>query len=234
MKYFLTQAKVRKLEFWQFLGIMTGVYLVLGGIVDGLFLYHIEGEGTVLLATLIMAFATVLVHFLAISLGFVGEFNMALSMGATRRAYVSSYAVFNVAEIAVLEVLLVLYGHLERAVLQMLKPQSEVVFDLISYLKLPYLLVMPVAMTILELFFGAIVLKYGMKVFWLLWAFWMGFSAIIARISENDLFVEKLSRIGFTAGGMITVRAVIAFGTVACILLAAVSWKMLRKQKVTV
>lgn len=234
MKYFLTQAKVRKIEFWQFVGIMTGVYLVIGGIVDGVFLNHTEGEGTVLLAMLIVAFATVLVHFLAISLGFVGEFNMALSMGATRRAYVGSYAVFNIAEIAVLEVILVLYGYLERAVLQMLQPQSEIAFDLISYLKVSYLLAMPFAMTILELFFGAVILKYGMKVFWILWAFWMGFSAIMARLSDNDLFAEKLSGLGLAAGGAITVRGGVVFGTAVCILLAAASWKMLRKQRVTV
>lgn len=66
---------------------------------------------------------------------------MALSMGATRKAYVGSYALFNMAELAGLELLLFVFGKIEFAIMGSdLSRQSDVILDLTQYFQWKYLL----------------------------------------------------------------------------------------------
>lgn len=94
---FLIQCKTRKMEVLQFLAVAFGSY-VFGIIVMMIIRANtMEENECVTLGMLIAMAALVFVHFFGIIFSFVGEFNMAISMGATRRAYVGSYALFNMA-----------------------------------------------------------------------------------------------------------------------------------------
>ena len=84
---FLIQCKTRKMEVLQFLAVAFGSY-VFGIIVMMIIRANtMEENECVTLGMLIAMAALVFVHFFGIIFSFVGEFNMAISMGATRRAY---------------------------------------------------------------------------------------------------------------------------------------------------
>ena len=137
---FLIQCKTRKMEVLQFLAVAFGSY-VFGIIVMMIIRANtMEENECVTLGMLIAMAALVFVHFFGIIFSFVGEFNMAISMGATRRAYVGSYALFNMAELAGLELLLFVLGKIESALMRVIYPQCEVILDLTQYFQWKYLL----------------------------------------------------------------------------------------------
>ena len=167
---FLIQCKTRKMEVLQFLAVAFGSY-VFGIIVMMIIRANtMEENECVTLGMLIAMAALVFMHFFGIIFSFVGEFNMAISMGATRRAYVGSYALFNMVELAGLELLLFVLGKIESALMRVIYPQCEVILDLTQYFQWKYLLAVIVGMTIVELFLGAVTLRFGMKAFWAIWA----------------------------------------------------------------
>ena len=50
--------------------------------------------------------------------------------------------------------------------MRVIYPQCEVILDLTQYFQWKYLLAVIVGMTIVELFLGAVTLRFGMKAFW--------------------------------------------------------------------
>ena len=199
---FLIQCKTRKMEVLQFLAVAFGSY-VFGIIVMMIIRANtMEENECVTLGMLIAMAALVFMHFFGIIFSFVGEFNMAISMGATRRAYVGSYALFNMAELAGLELLLFVLGKIESALMRVIYPQCEVILDLTQYFQWKYLLAVIVGMTIVELFLGAVILRFGMKAFWAIWAIACGIVAenitvwrssgssprIVSMSSRNPMF----------------------------------------------
>ncbi len=99
----MIQCKTRKMEVLQFLCSCIWQLCIWNHCYDDHPGNTMEENECVTLGMLIAMAALVFVHFFGIIFSFVGEFNMAISMGATRRAYVGSYALFNMAELAGLE-----------------------------------------------------------------------------------------------------------------------------------
>ena len=137
---FLIQCKTRRAEVLEFLAVALGGY-VLGIIVMMVIRANtMEENECVTLGVLIAAIMLGFVHLFGIIFSFIGEFNMALSMGATRKAYVGSYALFNMAELAGLELLLFVFGKIEFAIMGVIYPQCDVILDLTQYFQWKYLL----------------------------------------------------------------------------------------------
>ena len=167
MNSFLTQCKVRKAELLQFFGIVAGGYLV------GLIIVFIVMNATkenyyatvgTMLAVIVFAF----MHLFGISFSFMGDFNMAISLGATRKSFVAGYVLFNLLEIAVLEVEIVVFGVVEKLLLENAFPQAVMEIDLTNFFTWNYLSGVLVVFTAVEMFFGAVILRYGAKAFWAL------------------------------------------------------------------
>ena len=64
--------------------------------------------------TMLAVIAFAFIHLFGITLSFYGDFNMAISLGATRKSFVSGYVLFNLLEIAVLELEIVVFGVVEK------------------------------------------------------------------------------------------------------------------------
>lgn len=64
----------------------------------------------------------------------MGDFNMAISLGATRKSFVSGYVLFNLLEIAVLELEIVVFGVVEKFLLENAFPQAVMEIDLTNFL----------------------------------------------------------------------------------------------------
>ncbi len=231
---FLIQCKTRKMEVLQFLAVAFGSY-VFGIIVMMIIRANtMEENECVTLGMLIAMVALVFMHFFGIIFSFVGEFNMAISMGATRRAYVGSYALFNMAELAGLELLLFVFGKIELALMRVIYPQCEIILDLTRFFQWKYLLAVIVGMTIIELFLGSVILRFGMKAFWIIWAIWMFLTLVPAKLTENEALAAKLHQVGAQIGFGNIVQVVAAAGVIAAIIMAVLGWNFLKKQRVTV
>lgn len=231
---FLIQCKTRKMEVLQFLAVAFGSY-VFGIIVMMIIRANtMEENECVTLGMLIAMIVLVFIHFFGITFSFVGEFNMALSMGATRKSFVGSYALFNMVELAGLELLLLVLGKIELALISVIYPQCEIILDVTQYFQWKYLLAVIVGMTIVELFLGAVTLRFGMKAFWVVWAIWMFLTLVPAKLSENEVMAAKMHQLGKQIGLENIVQYLFAAGVVAAVIMAVLGWNFLKKQRVTV
>ena len=94
MNSFLIQCKVRKAELLQFLGI-TAVGNDLIGLIVVFIVMNVAKENTCATAgTMLAVIAFAFIHLFGITLSFMGDFNMAISLGATRKSFVSGYVLF--------------------------------------------------------------------------------------------------------------------------------------------
>lgn len=231
---FLIQCKTRKMEVLQFLAVVFGSY-VFGIIVMMIIQANtMEENECVTLGMLIAMIVLVFIHFFGIIFSFVGEFNMALSMGATRKSFVGSYALFNMVELAGLELLLFVLGKIELALISVIYPQCEIILDVTQYFQWKYLLAVIVGMTVVELFLGAVILRFGMKAFWVVWAIWMFLTLVPAKLSENEVMAAKMHQLGEQIGLENIVQYLFAAGVVAAVIMAVLGWNFLKKQRVTV
>lgn len=230
---FLIQCKTRKMEVLQFLVAAFGGY-VFGIIVMMIIWANIVEKECVTLGMLIGMIILVFMHFFGITFSFVGEFNMALSMGATRKSFVGSYALFNMVELAGLELLLFVLGKIELALISVIYPQCEIILDVTQYFQWKYLLAVIVGMTVVELFLGAVILRFGMKAFWVVWAIWMFLTLVPAKLSENEVMAAKMHQLGEQIGLENIVQYLFAAGVVAAVIMAVLGWNFLKKQRVTV
>ncbi|UMY99993.1 hypothetical protein H8S51_017085 [Roseburia rectibacter] len=230
---FLIQCKTRKMEVLQFLVAAFGGY-VFGIIVMMIIRANTVEKECVTLGMLIGMIILVFMHFFGITFSFVGEFNMALSMGATRKSFVGSYALFNMVELAGLELLLFVLGKIELALISVIYPQCEIILDVTQYFQWKYLLAVIVGMTVVELFLGAVILRFGMKAFWVVWAIWMFLTLVPVKLSENEVMAAKMHQLGEQIGLENIVQYLFAAGVVAAVIMAVLGWNLLKKQRVTV
>ena len=211
MNSFLIQCKVRKTELLQFLGITAVGYLI--GLIVVFIVMNVAKENTCATAGTMLAFiAFAFMHLFGITFSFMGDFNMAISLGATRKSFVSGYVLFNLLEIAVLEL--------------------EII-DLTNFFTWNYLSGVLVVFTAVEMFFGAVILRYGMKVLWILWAVWMIICLVPMNIAKNEKLSGELAKLGLFLGGKFTPQGIVALVIALTIVVAAITWNILRKQRVT-
>jgi hypothetical protein len=221
------------MEVLQFLVAAFGGY-VFGIIVMMIIRANTVEKECVTLGMLIGMIILVFMHFFGITFSFVGEFNMALSMGATRKSFVGSYALFNMVELAGLELLLFVLGKIELALISVIYPQCEIILDVTQYFQWKYLLAVIVGMTVVELFLGAVILRFGMKAFWVVWAIWMFLTLVPVKLSENKVMAAKMHQLGEQIGLENIVQYLFAAGVVAAVIMAVLGWNLLKKQRVTV
>lgn len=221
------------MEVLQFLVAAFGGY-VFGIIVMMIIRANTVEKECVTLGMLIGMIILVFMHFFGITFSFVGEFNMALSMGATRKSFVGSYALFNMVELAGLELLLFVLGKIELALISVIYPQCEIILDVTQYFQWKYLLAVIVGMTVVELFLGAVILRFGMKAFWVVWAIWMFLTLVLVKLSENEVMAAKMHQLGEQIGLENIVQYLFAAGVVAAVIMAVLGWNLLKKQRVTV
>ncbi|MFW5554080.1 MAG: hypothetical protein ACOCN3_03855 [Roseburia inulinivorans] len=232
MNSFLIQCKVRKAELLQFLGMTAGGYLI--GLIVVFIVMNVEKGSTCATAgTMLAVIAFAFMHLFGITISFMGDFNMAISLGATRKSLVAGYVLFNLLEIAVLEVEIILFGMFEKFMLKTAFPQASMEIDLTTFFTWKYLLGTMVVFTVLEMFFGAVILRYGMKVLWILWALWMLVWLMPMIIEKNEKLSSELAKLGLFLGGTLTPQGMVVLVIVLTIVVAAITWNILRKQRVT-
>lgn len=232
MNSFLIQCKVRKTELLQFLGITAVGYVI--GLIVVFAVMNVAKESTCATAgTMLAVIAFAFMHLFGITFSFMGDFNMAISLGATRKSFVAGYALFNLLEIAVLELEIVVFGVAEKLLLENAFPQAVMEIDLTNFFTWNYLSGVLVVFTAVEMFFGAVILKYGMKAFGVLWALWMLITLVPMNIEKNEKLSGELESLGVILGEKITSQGIATLVIIATIIIVMIMWKILRKQRVT-
>lgn len=166
---------------------------------------------------------------------FARNFNLAVSMGRTRREIIGGYWGLAMAELlALFPVFWILYG-IERLLAGIFFPAQAVRGDIQMLLQPKILLPVMAGIWCLELFVGAMTMKYGAKAWWGVWAVWMvscvGLPNLLMR-GEQGMLPAGLQTAGrlFVKGGP---AVWITCGAAVMAVLVAAAWKILKKQQVT-
>lgn len=223
---------MRKTELLQFLGITAVGYLI-GLIIVFIVMNATKENSYATVGTMLAVIVFAFMNLFGISFSFMGDFNMAVSMGVTRKSFVAGYALFNLLEIAVLEVEIILFGMFEKFMLKTAFPQASMEIDLTTFFTWKYLLGAMVVFTVLEMLLGAVILRYGVKAFWVLWAIWMIVCLAPMNIEKNEKLSGELAKLGLFLGGTLTPQGMVVLVIVLTIVVAAITWNILRKQRVT-
>lgn len=189
------------------------------------------------LGTLLAMMILVIVGLITSGMSVGAYFNVEISMGSTRKHFFWTYYLFYVIYYLLSVGVLAIFNGMENYLLTVLYPTLENEIILLPYIW-KYGFFVAVAMPILSILFGMLMLRFGNKVFWVLWALWMfgclGIPRMVDAIEEapHSLF----GRIGNWAGNIIfhiplsVWIGVAVFAYIACVL---GSWIIIRKQQVT-
>lgn len=165
----------------------------LGGFLFGFLLVNLimrldDDPGSWFCMGTLMALAMgVMVLFLMGGLGYSNEFQLALSMGRTRKAFMASYALRLLLQIIMSYILILAVYHLELAIYPLLFPgyEIEVAFSFLTNWKV--ILPSALAILVLAMFLGAIYGRYGKKGLWLSYLIWMFCCFVLPRTMDDDL-----------------------------------------------
>ncbi len=229
MKNITKQFYMRWDELLMMLGIELGMFLF--GEILFTVVTHIFGEeGSVFeVGTMMALFAPLsILFFSGCSFLFV-YFNIGISMGEVRRRFVPM-----ILAMTYLECLLVTAGAYLLHLLEQWKFRTfykgiENELDLGVIFQWKYILIICLAITALQAFFGMLFLKFGKSAFWVLWAVYITVLIVVPRIKDTAFILGNKVLINLFSSEKILLAGAAGIS----IILLAVSYFFLRKQQVT-
>ena len=150
--------------------------MIAGGIID-YFLYSGSTSETVVEVGIIMAIASYVLYeliFEGIGLGQI--FNNSLAMGVTRKRLFPSYVILCIMKNTIGLLIIIVLGAAERFYCRRAFPDNvkeDVYMILFTGRGLFITISLMFLVSIIAVFVGALILRFGKKAFWPLWAVWM-------------------------------------------------------------
>lgn len=119
--------------------------------------------------------------------GYHNEFQLALSMGRTRTAFMGSYALRLLLQLVVGYALVLGMYHFEVAIYSQLFQayENEVAFTFLTNWKI--LLPAALGILVLAMFFGSIYGRWAKKSLWAFWVIWMFCCFVLPRLFNDEL-----------------------------------------------
>lgn len=202
-------------------------------------LMGIDTESTTLEIATIMETIVAIVFLVLIGIfQFPSQFNMAVGMGASRKAFVPCYYVVNIFIASVQYGIIVVSHYIESAQIQWMYPMQEKEAGIEQFLFLDSVIPVILLLAAIQLVAGCCVLKFGKKAYWIIWAAWMVLCIVPGKLGD---IVEKnpegtLAEVIHTIG--VFFQSISAFGlnllllvmTAVCLVF---SWLLARRQQVT-
>lgn len=138
------------------------------------------------MGTVMALIACAVVTLLTGAFGYYAEFQLALSMGRTRTAFMGSYALRLLLQLAVSYVLVLLLYRAELALYPIFFPayENEVQFTFLTNWKL--ILTCALGLLILSMFIGAIYGRWGKKSLWVFWVIWLFCCFVLPRLFDDE------------------------------------------------
>lgn len=187
------------------------------------------------LGTIFAMGVAVFIYLGVIIFSFTSVFNIAISLGDTRRSCVGCYQIISIVTMFILAAELRVILAFERFLYRMFFAQNTMEINLEPVFQLKYLVPLFAAVWAVAFLLEAIILRFGTKVNWVIWAVYMAIALSVPRLIDNGVptrFEGIFSKIAevFEAGGPVLWAAaeLIVVG-----IIAFVSWNILRKQQVT-
>lgn len=167
------------------------------------------------------------------------DYNLAISLGKTRKYYVPAKYFLLVVQSLLCAVIAQIIGYIEDMIYPILYPNVGCEFSVSALFKSPaaiagFVLLIPMVVML----FGALYMKFGMKFFWVFWTLWMFFctgfpNMITAQKEDPDTLLGKMGTAFVDFFTQITnaqiLVGLIVFGFVGM----ATAFLLLRRQSVT-
>lgn len=156
--------------------VIVSVVMIAGGVID-YFLYSGSTSETVVEIGIIMAIASYVLYeliFEGIGLGQI--FNNSLAMGVTRKRLFPSYVILCIMKNTIGLLVIIVLGAAERFYCRRAFPDNvkeDVYMMLFTGRGLFITISLMFLVSIIAVFVGALILRFGKKAFWPLWAVWM-------------------------------------------------------------
>ena len=156
--------------------VIVSVVMIAGGVID-YFLYSGNTSETVVEIGIIMAIASYVLYeliFEGIGLGQI--FNNSLAMGVTRKRLFPSYVILCIMKNTIGLLIIIVLGAAERFYCRRAFPDNakeDVYMILFTGRGLFITISLMFLVSIIAVFVGALILRFGKKAFWPLWAVWM-------------------------------------------------------------
>lgn len=156
--------------------VIVSVVMIAGGVID-YFLYSGNTSETVVEIGIIMAIASYVLYeliFEGIGLGQI--FNNSLAMGVTRKRLFPSYVILCIMKNTLGLLIIIVLGAAERFYCRRAFPDNakeDVYMILFTGRGLFITISLMFLVSIIAVFVGALILRFGKKAFWPLWAVWM-------------------------------------------------------------
>lgn len=156
--------------------VIVSVVMIAGGVID-YFLYSGSTSETVVELGIIMAIASYVLYeliFEGIGLGQI--FNNSLAMGVTRKRLFPSYVILCIMKNTIGLLIIIVLGAAERFYCRRAFPDNakeDVYMVLFTGRGLFITISLMFLVSIIAVFVGALILRFGKKAFWPLWAVWM-------------------------------------------------------------
>ena len=156
--------------------VIVSVVMIAGGVID-YFLYSGSISETVVEIGIIMAIASyVLYELIFEGIGMGQIFNNSLAMGVTRKRLFPSYVILCIMKNTIGLLIIIVLGAAERFYCRRAFPDNakeDVYMVLFTGRGLFITISLMFLVSIIAVFVGALILRFGKKAFWPLWAVWM-------------------------------------------------------------
>lgn len=234
------QIKRREKEVLIGCSIMIGIYLFVLLIVLGVGIYQKQTTYTTIVASgsLFALIIGIFLKFFIESFYFLREFNIAISMGQTRKQFVWYYELVSLLEMFLMVGFVRGLWAIEEGIYYFVIPRVKflVQTDMIFNWKRNILIIF--GMVAIQMLMQALLLRYGMKIYWGIWIIWMLLCytpSILSTHSDSVIagkfiaFIKWFIHIATEFGESFW----IGIGMIASGILVGIAWLFLRKQQVT-
>ena len=216
--------------------IVTGVWFI-GCIVFNIMLANKDETTYIELGTIMGCSVIIMMGIFTAMLQIRINFNIEVSMGCTRLRFFTSFYIVNVVMNALMVLLLILLCAAERGIYGMIFPGIKEEADIMRWI-LRLAVSLALAGPMIGGFSGSLVMRFGQKAFWAVWAVWMLLCIGTPRIIDAAKDAPQ-SLFGMIGKGVLQILNVLPVdgwiigGTAVCLGCCAGSWLVLRKQQVT-
>lgn len=228
---FVKMIKSRRTE-WLFISVTGLITLVFSMLLE--YFMSFDTNKYVDASTVIfMGIFCVVSLFISFSSNITRLFNLSVSMGGTRKSFIISMLTISVIKYGAMFLLGFIMHKIQHVVL------SGKQFADINFLFEPDIcIVLVFILASVEFVMGSLVLRFGLKSYWVLWGIWMVLSLLIPRIMaamerEKDSILKSLGIWIINIISNITMLQVISVGVVSAAILTGISSYLIMTQDVT-
>lgn len=218
--------------------------LEVGGFVVGFIMMYVimnfaDADSTFPLATIFAIMMGIISTVLFGIVSFQIHFNNAVSMQIARKRFAISYLITAFIQMLVVVIMVIILGYIDKGLAGVLYPNIEQEFDIVTIFRGPYIVLITIGSVILQMFLGAVNLRFGKKAFWVLWVIWMSMCFLPQRIADA---VENNSNsvFGNIGRGFVNITSKYGAGMwmnlaiVCLIIMSVITVVIIRKQSVTI